>query len=262
MYDLTDVTFIIPVCIESSDRYRNAKTVLGYLNHHFKTNVIIHEVFSDNPKLDFLGNLKNIKIDHIKEKNSLDFYHRTRQLNEMLNVVETPVVSNYDIDVVLPVESYLSSRDFIINKTADIVYPYGDGEYQKMVPIDFDRVNFDARFEESQLVDFDKWSAKCGHCFFADTEKYRKIGGENENFIAYGPEDAERYHRFSKLGLKISRINGWVYHFEHSRTPFSSSANKYFQKNHDLYNRIISLSEFDLVEYYQLVDYREKYKNF
>lgn len=260
--DLTDVTFIIPVCIESDDRYRNAKSVLGYLNHHFNTNVIIHEVFLEGSKLDFLNSLENLKIKHIQQKSKLEYYHRTRQLNEMLDTVETPVVSNYDIDVILPVQSYISSRDLIVNKAADIIYPYGEGEYQKMVPTDFDRINFDVRFEESQLVDFDKWSAKCGHCFFADTKKYRLIGGENENFIAYGPEDAERYHRFSKLGLKVSRINDWVYHFEHSRTPFSSSANSFFDKNHNLYNEIVKLSEFDLAEYYKAVEYRRKYKNF
>jgi hypothetical protein len=61
--------------------------VLGFLNKHFKTNIIIHELTKDVSKLDFLNSLSNLKINHIVEKNSLDYYHRTKQLNTMLNIV-------------------------------------------------------------------------------------------------------------------------------------------------------------------------------
>ena len=47
------------------------------------------------------------------------------------------------------------------------------------------------------------WNAKCGHCVFINTEKYKKCGGENELFIAYGPEDVERYERFINKGDEI-----------------------------------------------------------
>ena len=87
--DLRETTFIIPVCIESDDRYNNAKSVLGFLNKHFKTNIIIHELTKNVSKLDFLNSLSNLKINHIVEKNSLDYYHRTKQLNTMLNIVKT-----------------------------------------------------------------------------------------------------------------------------------------------------------------------------
>ena len=68
--DLTKTTFIIPVCIESSDRYNNAKTVLGYLNKNFKTNIIIHELTKEHSGLDFLESLNNLKINHIIQKDS------------------------------------------------------------------------------------------------------------------------------------------------------------------------------------------------
>ena len=44
MIDLTNTTLIIPIKIEHPDRYRNAKTVLGYINKHIKTNVFIYEI--------------------------------------------------------------------------------------------------------------------------------------------------------------------------------------------------------------------------
>jgi len=63
--DLRKTTFIIPICIESDDRYNNAKSVLGFLNKHFKTNVIIHELTKDDSKLNFLKSLSNLNISHI-----------------------------------------------------------------------------------------------------------------------------------------------------------------------------------------------------
>ena len=101
MIDLKNTTFIIPVCVESQDRMNNSKTVLGFLNKHFNTNVIIHEITNDETKLDFLNELKNLDIHHIVEKSDMTKYHRTRQLNEMLDIVNTDIVVNYDIDVVL-----------------------------------------------------------------------------------------------------------------------------------------------------------------
>ena len=54
MNDLSHTTFIIPIRVESTDRYYNIKAVLGYLNYHFKTNVKIFEVFPKKTRLDFL----------------------------------------------------------------------------------------------------------------------------------------------------------------------------------------------------------------
>ena len=145
--DLRDTTFIIPVCVESKDRYNNAKSVLGFLNKNFKTNVIIHELTKDESKLDFISSLKNLKINHIVEVSSLEYYHRTRQLNEMLNIVNTPVVVNYDIDVILPIDSYIESQKLILEGTSDFVYPYGDGEFQREISLDFNRNDFNVNFD-------------------------------------------------------------------------------------------------------------------
>ena len=92
MKNLKDCTFMIPVRIEHQDRYNNAKSVLGFLNHHFETNVSIYEVSeSGESKLDFLSGLKNLKIDHIIETLPIrKAFHRTKYLNTMLDKVKTP----------------------------------------------------------------------------------------------------------------------------------------------------------------------------
>jgi len=264
MINLKEATFIIPVCIESTDRLNNSITVLGYLNHHFNTNIIIHELVDGETKLPFLNDFKNLNIKHIVEQSNMSTYHRTKQLNIMIDLVETMVIVNYDIDVLLPVDTYVKSVDMILNGDSDVVYPYGDGVYQKRVFINSDRSNFNFNFDLNNIKigDYDMWNAKCGHCVFINTEKYKKCGGENELFISYGPEDVERYERFIKIGYKVDRVNDFVYHLEHYRTPFSDSNNKFFNENNNLYKKISNMTKEEIINYYNSIEYKNKYKTF
>ena len=127
MIDLKNCTLIIPIKVEHSDRYRNAKTVLGFLNHHLETNVFIYEICEDGiSKLDFLDSLKNLKIKHWKSEDE-GIFHRTKYLNIMLDDVQTPVVANYDIDVIMPAKFYKKITYDITNGDSDVVYPYRVG---------------------------------------------------------------------------------------------------------------------------------------
>jgi len=263
MFNLENTTFIIPLFIESKDRYNNAKTVLEYLNKHFKTSLIIHEFINDISKLDFLDKLTNLNIQHMTEViTEHGVYHRTRQLNEMLNLVKTPVVCNYDIDVILPVESYILSQYLLSNSIFDVVYPYGYGKYQYQVDRGFDRKKFNKDFNIKSIENnfLNKEISRYGHCIFFRTDKYKSIGGENEEFISYGPEDSERYERCVRFNLNLHRIEDFVYHLEHSRTEFSNSRHRYYNSNSMLYERIKNMKNDDFTEYYSSLDYIKKYQ--
>ena len=267
--NLLNTTLIIPVKIEHPDRMRNARTTLGFLNQHFETNVFIYEVSDDGlSKLDFLEDLGNLKIKHwcIKED---DAFHRTKYLNIMLDEVETPVVANYDIDVILRPDVYSYCQERIINSSTEVIYPYERSQYvQFQVNQNFNYEGFaNSKFsmdflnkEEAGLTAYD---AECGHCIFFRTETYRRFGGENENFISYGPEDKERMIRFQKItDNKVEWIrNIKVYHFEHYRSKDSSSSNPYFQKNWEIFNLVSSADRESLLRYYENQEYRNNYKN-
>jgi predicted glycosyltransferase involved in capsule biosynthesis len=141
----------------------------------------------------------------------------------------------------------------------DIIYPYGNGQYQKRINKTYNRDKFYELYDINIIDDYDIWSAVCGHCFFIKTDSYKKIGGENEKFIAYGPEDVERYERFEKLNLNLGRIDNYVYHFEHDRMEFSNYMNPNFTDNERLLSYIRSLNNEDLINYYENLDYIKKY---
>jgi hypothetical protein len=263
---------MIPVRIEHQDRYNNAKSVLGFLNHHFQTNVIIYEVSeSGESKIDFLSDLKNLKIDHmVKPLPITEAFHRTRYLNIMLDKVKTPVVVNYDIDVFLPPQSYLICRDRILKGEIDVYYPYSFGTSQYQVLPSVDRTQFNLDFSPQSILSglgshspggIRRYYSEYGHCIFFNTDVYREFGGENEEFISYGPEDKERGIRFKEFTDKVEWLDDVVFHFEHHRGNDSSRANPYTQPNNMLLDKIQSLiKDGGLVEYYRDRPYYKEYK--
>jgi hypothetical protein len=265
--DLKNCTIIIPILIEHNDRYNNAKTVLNYLNKNFNTNVFIYEISDSETKLDFLDSLKNIEIKHWIEKPE-EAFHRTKYLNIMLDSVETPVVANYDIDVLMKPEVYIESVRMIMEENVDVLYPYSFGGICQRAILQTPNIhenlfNNDLNLDyiDSNPSLFSNYYTEYGHCIFFNTDSYREYGGENENFISYGPEDKERGKRFVKLGLNVKWADHFVvYHLEHYRGNDSSSTNNFYQKNWEVYNYLEKLNAQETLNYYKNQDYIRKYK--
>lgn len=272
--NLKDTTFIIPLTIEHPDRYRNAKVVLGFLNHHFDTNVFIYEISdSGETKLDFTGSFGNLSIKHWVSKpenfsshSDLPVFHRTKYLNIMLDEVQTPVVANYDIDVIVKPEFYLKCQEIIKSGQSDVIYPFKFGPGgQIRVLEDFDYQKFIQQNYDFGVIDFEGprsyYDSEYGHCIFFNTDVYRKCGGENENFISYGPEDKERGQRFQKLGHRVDWLSeSIVYHFEHYRGSDSGSNNPFFGRNWEVFNTLNQMGPQDLANYYNSASYHKDYK--
>ena len=266
--DLSNATFIVPIRLESDDRLRNVITSLCYILANFKTNVIVHEVDSESvfaesalPQItEFLdGDVGDLK--HIFEQSDAPSFHRQRVLNDMIMMSTTKVVVNYDCDVLLPRETYQHAYEIINNDHADVIYPYGDGNWQYQVFADDELVtefltnDFDMRIlnKKSKV-----YMSKYGFCQFFNRDVYIEGGLENENFVAYAPEDVERYHRFTTLGYRVGRVPDWVYHLEHSRTPNSWVNNPHVQENNAEWENIRKMQPNELREYITSQEYYKK----
>ncbi len=265
--DLKEATFIIPIRIESSDRLRNVITTTAFLLENFDTNIIIKEVDSESVfKKEALPILKNIietdlNINHIFEKSDNTSFHRQKVLNEMIVESNTEIVVNYDCDALLPKESYCEAYDLVNRNVCDVVYPYGLGMYQKQVFATDEIVsNFLETYEYSYLDNNSKiHTSDFGWVQFFNRRVYIEGGMENENFVAYAPEDKERFYRFTTLGYNVGRIENFVYHLEHSRGHNSWFNNPHMQKNSDLWEQIQKMDKENLREYYSKQKYLKKY---
>lgn len=267
-HDLTKATFIIPVRIESQDRMRNVIASTIFLLQNFDTNIIIKEVDDASvyekfiaPQIrEYLGDsYKNLR--HFFQYSVEPLFHRQRILNEMVMASNTEIVVNYDCDVILPIESYLQAYNSILDGENDVVYPYGQGMYQRQVSPEDAVVN-----EFLEDFDFDvldrnskEHTSDYGWAQFFRKEVYINGGLENENFRAYAPEDLERFYRFQTLGYNVGRVNNTVYHLEHARGENSWFNNPHMENNTQEWEKIKVMSKEELIEYYSRQEYLKKY---
>jgi hypothetical protein len=277
MTNLENTTFIIPLKIDCEDRKNNLFLNLNYLNFHFKTNVIIYEKgnFIYENKNEIIKKYNNLKLEFLFDKNENEkIFHRTKYLNRMLDIVKTPVVCNYDIDVIFDEYIYKKCETLILQNEFDMIYPYAKGYFQIEVlknasierfnqkPFIFDLLTNQPKFDPAiDHCPFNLKYAEYGQAIFFKTSVYRESGGENENFISWGPEDQERYYRFKKLNYKISWMSNNIYHFDHERGIDSGYSNPYLSGNEDLFKQLKSMNESDYIFYYKKQDYYKKYKN-
>jgi len=249
-------------------------TILLFLLDTFDTKVILKEVDTESvfekevlPQIkDYLGDKIN-NLTHVFERSDDPVFYRMKIINEMIDMADTPIISNYDCDVLFKPVTYVKAVD-MIKEQYDIVYPYGFGEYQKQVFCDDTDVSefisndfdFDVLDKKSRMFD-----AQFGHVQFVKRKSYIEAGMENENFRGSSPEDKERYYRFDKMGYRVGRIYDIVYHLEHSRGqnswPNSVEGNPYMQENFNVWGQIQSMNGEELKQYYSNQEYLKKYAN-
>lgn len=265
--DLKEATFIIPIRIESSDRLRNVITTTAFLLETFDTNIIIKEVDSESifqrDALPILNDILDNEIDvnHIFEKSDDPLFHRQRVLNEMIVESKTEIVVNYDCDVLLPLDSYHEAYQSILHHTHDVIYPYGQGMYQRQVRSTDEVVSQFLQTGDFGILDSHsvEHTSDFGWVQFFNRQVYIDGGMENENFKAYAPEDKERFYRFTTLDYNVGRINDVVYHLEHARGHNSWFSNPHMQSNMNEWEKIQSMNKDQLKEYYSKQEYLKKY---
>jgi hypothetical protein len=272
MINLKDTTFVITLNLESFDRIRNAYVVLNYLLNNFDTNVIVKEVDNISKFDEVLSKLRIsvsnnniINLKHIFEQiPSNNIFHKSRYVNDMADMVTTEVICTYDIDVILPIDSYIKGQE-MCKGNYDMVFPFEIGDNQIMVYLD----NVDILMnKQEQLKTFDgilnlsfynrEWASTYGHVQFYKNVSFRSGFMMNENFSSYSPEDIEIGTRFDKLGYKIGRINNKIIHIEHSRGMNSSENTPCAYTNNYIWNTLSGFDKNQLIDYYSNQEY---YKN-
>ncbi len=244
-FDLSDVTFTVPVFCDSIDRKQNLDISICMVQRDFETNVIIGEQGSDR-----FGYFR--QWCRYKRFDLPDFW-RTRMLNQMAGMSSTPIVVNFDCDILLPPMQVILAAEAIRSGEADFCFPY-DGRFAR-VPRNpwFKRME---KYLDTGIMcneDFNGTrpgdALSVGGCIFANRDKFFESGGENENMVSWGPEDLERVHRWEKLGYTVKRIKGMLFHLDHQTGANSSGRNPHFKKNNREYDRIQAMSRQELIDY-------------
>jgi len=235
--DAPDCTFIVPFMIDSKDRSENLKLVSTYLSLYFDPYFIAGEINTNLTECD----------------THFDFdgkFHRTKALNLMTNAADTEFVINIDADVIIPPFQLLDMMQKLRNG-ADVVYPY-DGTFALVDRKHFASVS--ANLDTLQPLVGEHWpgfggAVSVGGCLGYNKQKFIDAGGENENFVSYSPEDAERFWRFNLLGLNVQRVPGALFHMEHFRGPDSTMRNPDSIASHQYWEKIKGFDKDQLIEH-------------
>lgn len=228
--DLTDVTFVIPVRIDSQERLENLTLVLEFIKDHFDTTIMVLE--ADKQEQVFLRGIDN----KIFIKDSAPVFHRTKYLNKMMRKAQTPYLAVWDTDVILLPAQMEEAVRLLRDHKADMVYPY-DGRFYnvpgiiKNIYLNIRDIN--ALTENVGKMNLMYGSHSVGGAFMVNKKAYEKAGMENESFYGWGPEDVERTKRMEILGYTIRKVTGSLFHLPHPRKE-----NSWFgSKEAEIHNR-------------------------
>lgn len=222
--DLSDVTFTIPVNVDSNDRLRNLRVVINYIKKYFFTNILIGEA---SPSPNIKSTYRNCGYIYY----NTDIFHRTKLLNDLAMASCTAIVINCDADVLVDPLQISKAVNLIRSKKVDMVSPYAG----KMVNIKAHKINelhhalnlFVIKAKDHELMN----DNACGGILIWNKNSFMKYGMENENFIGWGCEDNERIIRAKKLGLEVHRMPGILYHLDHERTHDVTFGQEHYKEN-------------------------------
>jgi len=212
--NLTDVTFLIPVRIDSVDRLENINLILKFIKENFITTIKLLE--ADN-----VEKLHNHLIDKkifLFDKNSI--FHHTKFRNILARNIETPLIIFWDTDIIISPIQIIEAVTLLRKNKREFIIPYNGKVYLidsvlKQIFCKNNSVRFLQNNRKKMLLMYDTFSV--GGIFICRLDDYWIAGGENENFYGWGPEDIERIKRWEILGYKVTFLKGSIYHLHHIR---------------------------------------------
>lgn len=245
--DLSDVTFTIPIHYDHDDRKKNLDLCIKLLDRSFETNIIIGEQGSN--KFSYHNNNHNYRYHNFYD---MPVFHRTKMLNFMANWSRSNIIFNWDADVIIaPLQIWCTVEK--LRGKSDMVFPY-NGQFARMPRnVWFDKIwNHDdigmvgdTRFSGMEY----SAAVSVGGAVGFKRASFIAGGMENENFISYAPEDCERELRFKRLGYKIDRVDGPLYHMNHWCGVNSNTSNPYFKQGQQEFEKVKSMTVAQLEEY-------------
>lgn len=214
--DMSDVTIVMPIRVDSDDRIANLKTIIRLYSTLENIHFIIWE--ADNFQRIHIEKSERINYSFCRDNNPV--FHHTYYRNEMIKQAKTSIVIVWDVDILVPEEQLYKAVNDIKNRHAILSYPY-DGVCYSLSPDisdNFrDRLDWSALLSEKEKFPTMFGQLTVGGIFVVDRKRFMRAGMENENFVGWGPEDIERLKRLAILNLPVSRITGSIYHLYHPR---------------------------------------------
>lgn len=248
------ITIVIPFRIDSTERARNLSLLLDDLANTC-INIFLLEADCEQR---YHVNLSNGYVKYIFVKDDLPFFYKTRYLNSLVGMCQTPVVALWDTDVIISHYQLYDAVQSIISGICDLNIPY-NGEVRVLSSEQTTVYEHNKCYEflEKRTNVFKIMNRRpvCGGVVLVNRLIYGRVGGQNESFHGWGPEDAEFIRRFEILGYKVRwESSGPAFHLWHPSARLTGGADKLWN-NREEFIKVCCMDMEELYDYVQSWDF-------
>lgn len=226
--------FIIPIKIDLKIREKHLDILLNHINrkYDFPINVI---------ECDLVPKLKNDnRYKKYFYKVNFEYFNRSYTINRLKDFCQSNFICICDADIIFDYTRFNKALKQLEN--FDFIFPYTGPIYNISI-----KQYLEKTFSKDSLYAITSNSG----ILLCKRDSFIQSGMFNENFKGWGGEEQEFYHRIHKLGFKIGKIKGPLYHLNHFR--------KNIFKNKDLIeNNRIELEKIKQMDINELKNYIEK----
>lgn len=224
--DLSDVTFLILVRLDTIQRLENVLILIEQLKKKFKTNIYVRE--ATHYRNNILSSMlcRSAKYEYVEDKDTV--LHRTRHINQMVASTQTPYIAIWDTDIVVDKSAIIDCIHQLRSKVYDVAYPYNGQCYDVssvIKPLYFSKRDIRFLFRHKEKMDLLYPDLFVGGAVLLNRTSYVSAGGENEKHYGWSNDDYDRFYRFNTLKYAIYRANKPLFHLSHPRKNNSNFIN-------------------------------------
>lgn len=201
---LNHLTIVVPVRIDAPERMENLQAMLRWMSAWNIPAIVLEGDSKPRLSEEKLRQWSPM-VKYVFYEDLSSVFHRTYYINRLIQMVQTTLVGVWDSDVIVSHIGVSEAYRQVLNNPFTIAYPY-DGRFIMHSPhtsnLFRERIDLEVfEGENSSCIG----RPSCGGAYVIHRDAYWSIGGENERFVGWGLEDAERLHRCQILGWQIYR---------------------------------------------------------
>jgi predicted glycosyltransferase involved in capsule biosynthesis len=251
-------TIIIPIRVDFIERKQNLEYQLFYLNHvlsqHNYEIIVIER--DKNQSLNPVKLLElNPNVRHIFRLENTDYFNKNIAINNAVQHAKNEILMILDVDILIPVAQI--NMAMLAIGYHDLVHPFHTPFY--LIPLEY-RNEILMHYTDLSwfnMYEMDQASAPEGGCILMKKKTLIEVGGFNERFHGYAPEDVEfnlRVKRYLRLRDHIPatqdateyryiRAHGPLYHLNHPKNGYQRADNPNREYNAKVYHHMLRLSD-------------------
>lgn len=234
---MNDLTFIIPIRVDSEDRLNNCHAILRFLTSSFPDSEILLIEQDETSKTDqIVSDFPSVKKLFVFNAGR---FSKSNAINLGILSAKRDFICMYDTDVLIHPEAMSKAVSILRRRISRVVIPFNlicvdvSGASKAMLASSLDIERYGRIMNLLHLPTNGDLTARIvnGGIMVADREVLLLEGGYNKKMISYGWEDTEFLKRFDKLGyysLLLSDYN--LVHLDHKRGT-DSQINEMYEHN-------------------------------